>query len=60
LNILDGIARSSSCSEAWSPDVDGVRAMIYGGDGARQVASRGEEFSVSHQCRKAFPDRRSS
>ena len=44
LNVLDGIARSSPCSEAWSPDIDCICTMIYGSDAALQVAGRGEEF----------------
>ena len=48
LDILDGIACRSPCSEAWSPDVDGICTMIYGCDSALEVASRGEELNIIH------------
>ena len=44
LDVLDGIARSNSCSEARSPDIDCVSTMINGCKTALKVPSWREKF----------------
>ena len=43
-NVVGGVACSGPCSEARSPDVDSVCAMIYGSNAAFQVTGGRKEL----------------